>query len=171
MSNKTHWLQSPNKNYLGYWDLPNGEDLILTIESANWEEVIDPVRSRKNNVVSESKRVIRFKENVKPLICNQTNAQSIITSTNISFMEDSVGCRIKLHVGIYKCKITKQDISCIRIRTTEQLNVSQIEKELNLLFQEKEAKIDSNFLDRIKSVIEKKGTLSYYKIHKYLKNL
>ena len=36
---KTHWLYSPNKNYLGHQDLPNGEDVVLTIASANWETV------------------------------------------------------------------------------------------------------------------------------------
>ena len=54
---KTHWLQSPNKNYLGHWDLPEKEDLILTIESAKWEEVKNPIIN-----VSESKRVIRLRK-------------------------------------------------------------------------------------------------------------
>ena len=45
---KTHWLQSPNKNYLGHWDLPEGKDLILTIESAQWEEVKNPNADARN---------------------------------------------------------------------------------------------------------------------------
>jgi hypothetical protein len=36
---KTHWLQTPNKNYLGHWDLPNGKDIIVTISSAGWEDL------------------------------------------------------------------------------------------------------------------------------------
>ena len=43
MKTKTHWLQSPNKNYLGHWDLPESQDLILTIQSAKREEVENPV--------------------------------------------------------------------------------------------------------------------------------
>ena len=48
-SNKTHWLQNPNKNYLGHWDLPNGKDLVLTIKSAAWEEVENPRKKQRNN--------------------------------------------------------------------------------------------------------------------------
>jgi len=112
MENKTHWLQNPNKNYLGHWDLPNGEDLILTIESAKWEEVKNPIIN-----VSEAKRVIRFKEKVKPLICNQTNAQSILKATGTKFMEDSEGEKIQLFVTSIRDNKTKEEIDCIRIRS------------------------------------------------------
>lgn len=112
METKTHWLQSPNKNYLGHWDLPNGEDLIVTINTAAWEEVTDPITKR-----SESKRVIRFTEkDIKPFICNQTNAQSILTSIGIKFMEDSSGKRIQLFVSSIVDRRTKEDIDCIRVR-------------------------------------------------------
>ena len=108
---KTHWLQSPNKNYLGHWDFPNGKDMILTIESAKWEEVKNPIIN-----TSEAKRVVRFKEDVKPFICNQTNAQSILKSIGIKFMEDSAGHKIQLYVGIHKDTRTKENIDCIRIK-------------------------------------------------------
>jgi len=108
---KTHWLQSPNKNYLGHWDLPESDDLILTIESAQWEEVKNPIINQ-----SEAKRVIRFKEDVKPLICNQTNAQSIVNSTGVKFMEDSKGCQVALYISQIKDRKTKDMIDCIRIR-------------------------------------------------------
>ena len=108
---KTHWLQSPNKNYLGHWDLPEKEDLILTIDSAKWEEVKNPIIN-----VSESKRVIRFKEDVKPLICNQTNANSIIRATGCKYMEDSGGQKITLYTTSIMDRRTKEDIDCVRIR-------------------------------------------------------
>lgn len=108
---KTHWLQSPNKNYLGHWDISENEDLILTIESAMWEEVKNPIINQ-----SEAKRVIRFKEDVKPLICNQTNAQSIVNSTGVRYMEDSKGCKIALYISQIKDRKTKDMIDCIRIR-------------------------------------------------------
>ncbi len=111
-SAKTHWLQSPNKNYLGHWDLPNGEDMIVTIKSAKWEEVKNPIIN-----TSEAKRVVRFEEkDIKPFICNQTNAQSILKSIGIKFMEDSVGSKIQLFVGLHKDNRTKEDIDCIRVR-------------------------------------------------------
>lgn len=109
---KTHWLQSPNKNYLGHWDLPENGKMILTIESAQWEEVKDPITNKV-----DSKRVIRWKEKgVKPFICNQTNAQSISRSTGIKFMEDSKGAKIELYVSSIKDKKTKEEVDCIRIK-------------------------------------------------------
>jgi hypothetical protein len=112
MKNKTHWLQSPNKNYLGHWDLPEKDDLILTIKSAKWEEVKNPIINK-----SEAKRVIRFEEKVKPLICNQGNAQSIVKSTGVKYMEDSVGQKIQLYVGKHFDRVSKEDIDCVRIRS------------------------------------------------------
>ena len=111
MAEKTHWLQSPNKNYLGHWDLPNGDDMVLTIKSAQWEKVKNPITNTE-----EAKRVIRFKEDVKPLICNQTNAQTILKVTGIKFMEDSAGSQIQVFVDNIRDKRTKEDIDCIRIR-------------------------------------------------------
>lgn len=107
---KTHWLQSPNKNYLGHWDLPESGELTLTISSAQWEPVTNPITQK-----TESKRVIRFKEDVKPMICNQTNAQSILTSTGVKFMEDSGGQKITLFIGQIRDRISKENIDCLRV--------------------------------------------------------
>lgn len=113
---KTHWLQNPNKNYLGHWDLPNGEDVILTIDSAAWEKVKNPITTS-----SEAKRVIRFKESadwIKPFICNEINAQSILKSTGQKFMEDCQNFKIKLGVG--RTKIKGEEIDCLRVRIVAQ---------------------------------------------------
>lgn len=111
---KTHWLQNPNKNYLGHWDLPNGNPMILTIKSAQWEEVKNPIIN-----VSEAKRVIRFEEsNVKPFICNETNAQSIMRSTRKDYLEDSGGMKIKLYQSQVKVKGVLVD--CLRIKEIPQ---------------------------------------------------
>ena len=112
MTNKTHWLQNPNKNYLGHWDLPNGQDIVLTIKSAQWEEVKNPIIN-----TSEAKRVIRFIENfkwLKPFICNEINAQTICKSTNEKFMEDCAGRRIK--IGISQTKVKREEIDCLRVK-------------------------------------------------------
>lgn len=120
---KTHWLQSPNKNYLGHWDLPEGKDLILTIESAKWEEVKNPIINK-----SEAKRVVRFKEDVKPFICNQGNAQSIIKSTGVKYMEDSTGQKIQLYIGAHFDRVNKENIDCIRIRSNELKPLPELKK-------------------------------------------
>jgi len=108
---KTHWLQNPNKNYLGHWDLPGGKPVILTITSVKWEEVKNPIINK-----SDSKRVIRFKETdkwVKPMICNQINSQTIMKSTGEKYMEDSVGKRIKIAVS--QTKVKGEEVDCLRI--------------------------------------------------------
>lgn len=110
---KTHWLQTPNKNYLGHWDLPNGRDMILTIESAQWEEVKNPIIN-----VSAAKRVIRFQEKVKPFICNATNAQSILRSTGQNYMEDCKGYKIKLYLSKYN--MPGGEVDCLRVREIPQ---------------------------------------------------
>ena len=112
---KTHWLKNPNKNYLGHWDLPDN-DLILTIKSAGWEEVIDPTKREGQKDYSQSKRVVHFEENYKPLICNQTNAISIYKSTGIRFLEDSQGAKIKLFIGEEIDRKNKITVECVRIR-------------------------------------------------------
>ena len=126
MTDKTHWLQNPNKNYLGHWDLPSGKDVILTIKSAGWEEVKDPI-TRK----SDSKRVIRFHEKdswVKPFICNQINAQTITKSTGEKYMEDASGKKIQLGVDITKVK--GEEVDCLRVRNVKQkdLEIKTISK-------------------------------------------
>lgn len=110
MEQKTHWLKNPNKNYLGHWDLPEN-DLILTIKKAGWEDVTDPTTGK-----TESKRVVHFVENYKPLICNQTNAASIYRSTGIRYLEDSAGAKIKLFIGEDFDRRNRIKVECVRIR-------------------------------------------------------
>jgi len=160
--NKTHWLQSPNKNYLGHWDLPEEKDLLLTIESAKWEEVINPIINTK-----ESKRVVRFKEDFKPLICNQTNAQSILKATGIKFMEDVGGKKIVLFIDSIKDKKTKEDIDCIRIR---RIDYNTILKDLKELYENKKNSLNEAEIKRADLIIGTNETESYSKLTTFLKS-
>jgi len=117
---KTHWLQNPNKNYLGHQDLPNGKPLILTIKSAQWEQVENPIARSV-----EAKRVIRFEEEgIKPFICNEVNSQSIIKSTKEKFMEDSVGYKIMLTVG--ETKVMGNIVDCLRVKDISQEELNRL---------------------------------------------
>lgn len=162
-NNKTHWLQSPNKNYLGHWDLPNGQDLVVTIDSAKWEKVKNPITNK-----TQSKRVIRFKEDIKPMICNQTNAQAIIRSTGVKFMEDSGGARITLFVGIHKDRITRSDIDCIRVRTDPAIAADEKLQNIIKLFGTKGLQITAEESEGIDRVIENKEVANYDKAIKFL---
>lgn len=125
---KTHWLQSPNKNYMGHWDLPDGTDLILTIKTAKWEEVENPILKKNDPKKFEAHRVIRFEEDFKPLICNQTNAQSIVKSTKVKYMEDSSGQKIQLYIGAHYDRTNKENIDCVRIRSNELKLLPELKK-------------------------------------------
>ncbi len=93
--------------------------MIVTIKSAKWEEVKNPIINK-----SESKRVVRFIEkNVKPWICNQGNAQTIVEATGVKFMEDSPGQKIQLYVGKHQDRVSKQMIDCIRVREVKPAKV------------------------------------------------
>ena len=131
MKTKTHWLQSPNKNYLGRWDLPENQDLILTIKSAKWEEVENPILRKDDPKKFESHKVIRWDEDYKPLICNQINAGSIIKSTGFKYMEDSIGQKIQLFIGIHFDRVAKENIDCVRIRSTAIQTKPELKKGTN----------------------------------------
>jgi len=163
MSNeKTHWMQSPNKNYLGHWDLPESGELNVTIESAQWEVVKDPVSGR-----SESKRVVRFKEPIKPFICNQTNANSIVRSSGIKFMEDSQGVTICLFVDTIDDRRTKEKVDCIRVKT---INPYTLEVLIDLR-DEKFTLLNDDMQARLNDIVTNEEASSYAKTIKYLNTL
>ena len=163
MSNeKTHWMQSPNKNYLGHWDLPESGELNVTIESAQWEVVKDPVSGR-----SESKRVVRFKEPIKPFICNQTNANSIVRSSGIKFMEDSQGVTICLFVDTIDDRRTKEKVDCIRVKT---INPYTLEVLIDLR-DENFTLLNDDMQARLNDIVTNEEASSYAKTIKYLNTL
>jgi len=167
MSEKTHWLQSPNKNYLGHWDLPESGEMVVTIASAQWEAVENPILSRPNNPSVESKRVIRFEGNIKPFICNQTNAQSIVRHTGVKWMEDSIGHQICLYVAQIMDRKTKEQIDCIRIKAKPKLT----QDDLRTLFEDKAANIPPNEIEAVQSAVNSSDSSKYQRVYNYLSKL
>ena len=84
-----------DKNYLGSWDVPESEDLILTIDQAHQDDV-------KNERGSERKLTIHFVEDYKPMILNATNSKAISAAFGSSKVEDWAGKKI----AIYTTKVT-----------------------------------------------------------------
>lgn len=97
-----------DKNYLGSWDVPDGEDLVLTIDHAARDDV-------KNERGSERKLTIHFVEDYKPMILNSTNSKAISEAYGSTHVEDWAGKRI----GIYTAKVTAfgGTTDALRIRT------------------------------------------------------
>ena len=157
---KTHWLQSPNKNYLGHWDIPESGELVVTIDSAQWEGVTNPISQK-----TESLRVVRFKEkDVKPMICNQTNAQSILITSGIKFMEDSNGVVICLFVDKVRDRRNGEDVDCIRIKRQNPFTKERLENS----FKTKRAKLKDDMKERLETIIMNDETTSYEKAIKHL---
>ena len=84
-----------DKSYLGSWDVPEGEDLILTIDQAHQDDV-------KNERGSEKKLTIHFVEDYKPMILNATNSKAISAAYGSSKVEDWAGKKI----AIYTAKVS-----------------------------------------------------------------
>lgn len=163
MSDKTHWLQSPNKNYLGHWDLPESGEIVLTIESAGWEAVTNPIINK-----TESKRVVRFTDpKIKPWICNQGNAQSILRYTSVKWMEDSKGQEICLYVGKHTDRASKMEVDCIRIKAKPAINAD----DLRMLFDLKAEAIPPDELDAVETAIHGGDSSKYQRVYNYLRKL
>ena len=85
-----------DKNYLGSWDVPDGEDLVLTIDHVEQNDV-------KNERGSERKLTIHFAEHgYKPMILNTTNAKRIGKVAGSNKVENWENLRI----AIYTEKVT-----------------------------------------------------------------
>jgi hypothetical protein len=153
MENKTHWLSSPNKNYLGHWDLPENEDLILTIKSAGFEEVINPTVRENHPDRIKLKKVIHWVEKgYKPLIVNQKNSMAIYKSTSTRYIEDSIGKKLQLYIGQDRSPQSRDLVDCVRVR-------HKITKKAT----SKESLSDARLNDAIKAIKSGKFTVDAFK--------
>lgn len=88
---KTHWKKLNNPDFLGAYALEPGQDLIVTIDYAK-EEKFTGTGGKKDEGL-----VIHFIEReVKPMICNATNAKTITKVTGSPYIEDWHGQKIQL---------------------------------------------------------------------------
>ena len=105
---KTHWKKMVNLDYLGTYSLEDGKDMTLTIASVAQEMVAS------NNGRKEQCMVARFKENVKPMILNRTNAKTITKVTGSPYIEDWAGHRITIYADT--TRFGGDILECLRIR-------------------------------------------------------
>ena len=91
MSDKTHWKKLNNPDYLGAYALDPGQDLVLTIKKAGKESFTGTSGKKEEGLL------IHFVENVKPMICNATNAKTITKVAGSPYLEDWEGVRISLY--------------------------------------------------------------------------
>jgi hypothetical protein len=88
----THWKKLTNPDYLGAYALEPGQDLIVTIKSVA-NEVVTGSDGKK-----ETCSVMRFAENVKPMILNATNSKMITKLLKTPYIERWAGRKIQIYV-------------------------------------------------------------------------
>lgn len=97
-----------DKSFLGSWDVPDTDDLVLTIDHVARDDV-------QNDRGKEKKLTLHFKErDYKPMICNTTNAKAISKAYGSTRVEDWENKKI----GIYKATISAFGAmqECLRVR-------------------------------------------------------
>lgn len=101
MTNAKEWTggdyrkYNADKKYLHHYDLPDGEDLVVTIKTIRNE-----VLENKMKGTSEAKLVLYFEEDVKPLALNKRiNPTSITKALGTANTSNWIGRRIALYVG------------------------------------------------------------------------
>lgn len=94
--------------YLKYTDIPDTEDTILTIRSA---EQVKFDRDGK----SETKWVLFFEEADQGLVLNKTNLSAVVKSTGVDDTDNLPGKRIALYVKD-DVEMGGEIVSAIRVR-------------------------------------------------------
>lgn len=110
---KTHWKKLHNPDYLGSYSLANEQggfnEVDVTIKQVT-NEIITGEGNKKDECI-----VLRFAEFNKPMVCNATNAKSIVKVTGSSFIEDWIGKRVTLYVS--KIKAFGDVVDALRIKS------------------------------------------------------
>lgn len=103
---RTHWKKLVDPRYIGAYALPNGNDLVVTIEGVRSEEIT--MMQGKKEVHS-----IMYLKGQKPMILNATNSKSIHKLYG-PYIEDWVGQQITLYAST--AKLGGEMVECLRIR-------------------------------------------------------
>jgi hypothetical protein len=106
MTTKTHWKVLINPDYLGAYSLPNAEDLTVTIDFVQTEEITGSGGKKEHCTVAHI-------NGNKPLILNVTNSKSIAKLYG-PFIEDWAGKQVTLFATT--TKLAGEVVECLRIR-------------------------------------------------------
>lgn len=106
-----HWKNFVDKDYLGSHNLEIGEEMLLTIEKFEGEELVQKVDGKKDEKVA--KQVLYFKEDVPKMIMNITNGTTI-ASLYGTHPDGWIGKKIQVYAASVKAFGKTQD--ALRIR-------------------------------------------------------
>ena len=88
---KTHWKKLHNPDYLGAYALTPGEDMIVTVDHVRKETITGADGKTEECIVAH------FRDGVKPMILNATNAKMLQKLCKSPFVEDWAGTSIQLY--------------------------------------------------------------------------
>lgn len=108
MDTKTHWKKLINPDYIGAYALQPDEDLVVTIDYVQREQVTGTGGKKEECTVAHL-------VGQKPLILNVTNSKSIAKLYG-SYIEDWSGKQITLYASM--TKLAGDMVECLRIRPT-----------------------------------------------------
>lgn len=103
---KTHWKQLVDPRYIGAYALPNGDDITVTIERVQLENITMMGGKKEDHTICHIK-------DQKPMILNVTNSKSIHKLYG-PFIEDWAGKQITLFAST--AKMSGEMVECLRIR-------------------------------------------------------
>lgn len=103
---KTHWKLLINPDYIGAYALPEGEDLTVTIDFVQQEEVKGTGGKKEDCTVAHL-------VGQKPMILNVTNSKSIAKLYG-PYIEDWAGKPITLYAST--TKLAGETVECLRVR-------------------------------------------------------
>lgn len=106
---KTHWKKLTNPNYMGDYSIPEGCDLIATIDYVAQEKVTG-VGGK-----SEIEVVAHFSDGNKPLILNKTNMKTIQKIYKTPYIDDWKGRKIQIYYDP-TVKFGRETVGGLRIR-------------------------------------------------------
>lgn len=86
-----HWKKLTNSPYLGEWDLPEGQDLLVTIKDIK----IEKVKNQKGE--EEELPILYFAEALKPMVLNTTNLRAISKATGSDYLDTWSGKKLQLY--------------------------------------------------------------------------
>lgn len=106
---RTHWKKLNNPDFLGAYALEPGQDLIATVDYARQEQFTGTGGKKDEGLV------IHFKErDIKPMICNATNAKTISKVVGSPYIEDWQGNKIQLYVA--EVSAFGETVDALRVR-------------------------------------------------------
>ena len=90
MAEHIHWMKTVDKRYLSVGDFDGDKDIIVQIKDVKAGDVT-------NAQGTQTKQLLYFEGNVKPMVLNTTNMQRIAKVVGSPYFDEWVGHKIQIY--------------------------------------------------------------------------